>query len=288
MDEIALAVIGGSGVYDMDALADVEEIELETPFGPPSDTIVLGTLHGKRVAFLPRHGRGHRHSPTQVPYRANIWALKALGVPRIISINACGSMKERYAPRHVVIPDQIYDHTKQRPLTFFGQGLVAHISLADPYCEELRVLAGEAVQQAGATVHMGGTFVAIEGPRFSTKAESRIFRQWGVDVIGMTVMPEAALAREAEICYASIAHVSDYDVWHETEEAVSVEMLLETLAANAELAQNALRGLIAKLAAVERDCGCGSALAMALITQRDLIPAETKGKLAPIVGKYLG
>jgi 5'-methylthioadenosine phosphorylase len=287
MDEIALAVIGGSGVYDMDALADVEEIELETPFGPPSDTIVLGTLHGKRVAFLPRHGRGHRHSPTQVPYRANIWALKALGVPRIISINACGSMKERYAPRHVVIPDQIYDHTKQRPLTFFGQGLVAHISLADPYCEELRVLAGEAVQQAGATVHMGGTFVAIEGPRFSTKAESRIFRQWGVDVIGMTVMPEAALAREAEICYASIAHVSDYDVWHETEEPVTVEQVIAILHANAALSKRAIEVLVQSLPE-GRSCDCQNALAVALITQRDQIPPETVERLRPIVGKYLG
>jgi 5'-methylthioadenosine phosphorylase len=287
MNEIALSVIGGSGVYDMEALADVEEIRVDTPFGHPSDAIIVGTLHGKRVAFLPRHGRGHRLTPSQVPYRANIWALKALGVPRIISVNACGSMKERYAPRHVVIPDQIYDNTKQRPLTFFGQGLVAHISLADPYCEELRVLAGEAVQQAGATVHMGGTLVAIEGPRFSTKAESRIFRQWGVDLIGMTAMPEAALAREAEICYASIAHVSDYDVWHETEEPVTVEQVIEILHANAERSKRAIEVLVQKLPE-GRSCDCRNALAVALITQRDEIPPETVERLRPIVGKYLG
>jgi 5'-methylthioadenosine phosphorylase len=196
-------------------------------------------------------------------------------------------MKERYAPRHVVIPDQIYDNTKQRPLTFFGQGLVAHISLADPYCEELRVLAGDAVGEAGARVHMGGTFVAIEGPRFSTKAESRIFRQWGVDVIGMTAMPEAALAREAEMCYASIAHVSDYDVWHETEEPVTVEQVIEILHANAELSKRAIEGLVQRLPET-RTCECQDALAVALITQRDGIPPETVERLRPIVGKYLG
>jgi 5'-methylthioadenosine phosphorylase len=287
MSKVKLAVIGGSGVYDMEALTDVEERQITTPFGDPSDHIVVGTLSGKRIAFLPRHGRGHRLTPTEVPYRANIWALKSLGVERIISISACGSMKETYAPRHIVIPDQIYDNTKKRDYSFFGDGLVAHIGIAEPFCPHLRQVLFDAVKRAGGTVHMGGTFITIEGPRFSTRGESNIYRSWGVDIIGMTAVPEAQLAREAEICYATMAHVTDYDVWHETEEPVSVEALLATLAANTELAQNALRGVIAKLAATERDCECGSTLAAALITQRDLIPAETKEKLAPLVGKYL-
>ncbi len=286
MSEIELAVIGGSGVYDMEALVDVEEVRLETPFGPPSDAIVLGTLHGRRVAFLPRHGRGHRHSPSGVPYQANIWALKALGVERIVAINACGSMKERYAPGHIVIPDQIYDNTKLRPLSFFGEGLVAHISLADPYCPELSARVAEAAQQSGATVHVGGTFITIEGPRFSSRAESRIYRQWGVDIIGMTAVPEASLAREAEICYASIAQVSDYDVWHETEAPVTADQAMEILRANDRLAKGAIERLVQALPE-GRDCECQAALASALMTRLDQVPPEVVERLRPILARYL-
>jgi len=285
MSKVKLAVIGGSGVYDMEALTDIEERDIPTPFGNPSDTIVIGTLAGQRVAFLPRHGRGHRLTPSEVPYRANIWALKSLGVERIISVSACGSMKERYQPRHIVIPDQIYDNTKKRDYSFFGAGLVAHIGLAEPFCPHLRGLLYEAVKRAGGTVHMGGTFIVIEGPRFSTRGESNIYRSWGVDIIGMTAVPEAQLAREAEICYATMAHVTDYDVWHEEEEAVNVEMLIANLQANAALSKRAITELVPLLSA-ERPCDCGDTLATALITQRDLIPQETIERLGPIVAKY--
>jgi len=287
MSEVKLAVIGGSGVYDMEGLTGVEERRVATPFGDPSDTLVIGTLAGTRIAFVPRHGRGHRLTPTEVPYRANIWALKSLGIERIISISACGSMKETYAPRHIVIPDQIYDNTKKRNLSFFGDGLVAHISFAEPFCPQLRQVLCQAVQEAGGTVHMGGTFVTIEGPRFSTRAESRIYRSWGVDIIGMTAVPEAQLAREAEICYATMAHVTDYDVWHETEEAVNVQMLIDNLAANAALTKRAIAKLV-PLLTDDRPCDCGQTLATALITRRDRIPPAKIDQLRPIVGKYLG
>jgi 5'-methylthioadenosine phosphorylase len=285
MSEVKLAVIGGSGVYDMEALTDIEERYVPTPFGDPSDRIVIGTLSGVRIAFLPRHGRGHRLTPSEVPYRANIWALKSLGVERIISISACGSMKEKYAPRHIVIPDQIYDNTKGRDYTFFGKGLVAHISVAEPFCPHLRELLGQAVARAGGHVHMGGTFIVIEGPRFSTRGESNIYRSWDVDIIGMTAVPEAQLAREAEICYATMAHVTDYDTWHEEEEAVNVEMLIANLMANAALSKRT----IAELAPVlppERPCDCANTLSTALLTQRDVIPKETIAHLGPIVAKY--
>ena len=286
MAEIELAVIGGSGVYDMEALTDIEERYIPTPFGDPSDRIVIGTLAGKRIAFLPRHGRGHRLTPSEVPYRANIWALKSLGVERIVSISACGSMKEKYAPRHIVIPDQIYDNTKKRNYSFFGDGLVAHIGIAEPFCPHLRQLLYRAVQKAGGTVHDGGTFIVIEGPRFSTRGESNIYRSWGVDIIGMTAVPEAQLAREAEICYATMAHVTDYDVWHEEEEAVNVEMLIANLQANAALSKRAIMELL-PLLDNERPCDCGQALATAMITRRDLIPPEKIEQLGPIVAKYL-
>jgi len=282
-----IGVIGGSGLYQMDGLTDVEERTILTPFGDPSDAIIVGTLEGARVAFMARHGRGHRLTPSEVNYRANIFALKSLGVEQVISISACGSLREHLHPGEVVIPDQLFDFTKKREYTFFGNGLVSHVSVADPFCPRLSALVGDAVEEAGGTVHRGGCFITIEGPRFSTSGESHAYRAWGMDIIGMTTSPEAFLAREAEMCYAVMAHVTDYDVWHETEEAVNVEMLLETLAANAALAQNALRGLVAKLAAAERDCECGSALATALITQRDMIPKDLKKKLAPIVGQYL-
>jgi 5'-methylthioadenosine phosphorylase len=286
MSEVKLAVIGGSGVYDIEALTDIEERHISTPFGDPSDTIVIGTLSGKRIAFLPRHGRGHRLTPTEVPYRANIWALKSLGVERIISISACGSMKEKYAPRHIVIPDQIYDNTKRRDYSFFGDGLVAHIGIADPFCPHLRQVLYEAVKKAGGKVHMGGTFIVIEGPRFSTRGESHIYRSWGVDIIGMTAVPEAQLAREAEICYATMAHVTDYDVWHEEEESVNVKMLIANLMANAALSKAAITELVPRLGD-ERPCDCGSAVSTAIITSRDVIPKTKIEQLGPIVAKYV-
>ncbi len=285
MSKVKLAVIGGSGVYDIETLTDIEERHISTPFGDPSDSIVIGTLSGKRIAFLPRHGRGHRLTPSEVPYRANIWALKSLGVERIISISACGSMKEKYAPRHIVIPDQVYDNTKIRDYSFFGDGLVAHIGLADPFCPHLRQVLHEAVEKAGGTVHMGGTFIVIEGPRFSTRGESNIYRSWGVDIIGMTAVPEAQLAREAEICYATMAHVTDYDVWHEEEEAVNVEMLIANLMANAALSKTAITKLVPMLTD-ERPCDCGSAVSTAIITRRDVIPKAKIEQLGPIVAKY--
>lgn len=284
---IRIGIIGGSGLYQMEGLTDIEERRVWTPFGDPSDIIVIGTLEGVRVAFLARHGRGHRITPTEVNYRANIYALKVLGVEQVISISACGSLREHIHPGEIVIPDQVFDFTKRRAYTFFGRGLVAHIGVADPFCPRLSALLADAVEEAGGKVHRGGRFITIEGPRFSTKAESFTYRAWGMDIIGMTTSPEVFLAREAEMCYAVMAHVTDYDVWHETEEPVNVEMLLATLAANAQMAQRALRILVPRMAAAERTCECGSTLSTALITQRDLIPEQVKRDLAPIVGKYL-
>jgi len=288
MEKIRLGIIGGSGVYDIESLSDVHQARVTTPFGEPSDAIVIGTLSGVRTAFLPRHGRGHRISPTEVNSRANIYALKSLGVEYIVAVNACGSMREDYAPRHIVIPDQLFDNTRVRPRTFFGDGLVVHISFDEPYCPVLSDLVYEAVQQTGATVHRGGTFLIIEGPQFSTKGESRIYRQWGVDIIGMTALPEAKLAREAEICYAAIAHVTDYDVWHQTEQPVTVAMLIENLNANAAVTKQALALLAPRIAALaDRDCNCASALSTAIITPPELVPAQTKKNLALLVNKYL-
>ncbi len=286
MEPVRLGVIGGSGVYEMQALTDIEEVKPKTPFGTPSDAIVVGTLSGQRVAFLPRHGRGHRISPTELNSRANIFALKSLGVERIVAISACGSLREDYAPRHIVIPDQILDRTRQRPLTFFGGGLVVHISFAEPFCPDLSQALFEAVETTGATVHKGGAFVVIEGPRFSTKAESNVFRQWGMDIIGMTAVPEAQLAREAEICYACMAHVTDYDVWHESEETVTVEAVIKNLLANADVAKQSIQELVPALPE-ERTCDCQHALRDAVITNRDAIPERVKQDLAIMVGKYL-
>ena len=288
MERVTLGVIGGSGVYDVQALRDVEEVRITTPFGDPSDAIVVGTLSGVRVAFLPRHGRGHRITPSELNARANIYALKSLGVQYIVSVSACGSMREDYAPRDIVIPDQIFDRTKARPSTFFGNGLVVHVSFDEPFCLDFSELVYQAAKKTGTTVHKGGTLIVIEGPQFSTKAESRIYRQWGVDIIGMTALPEAKLAREAEICYATMAHVTDYDVWHETEEPVAVAMLLENLIANAAVTKQALAYLAPLVAGQgERSCNCASALATAIITQRDLIPEAVKKDLGLLVSKYL-
>ncbi len=286
LEQVKLAVIGGSGLYDMEALTDVTEYKLKTPFGDPSDAIVVGTLAGRRVGFLPRHGRGHRLLPTEVNARANIYALKLLGVERILSVSACGSLREEFAPRHIVIPDQLFDRTRGRALTFFGQGLVAHIGLAEPFCPHFSELVYAAAQQMGATVHKGATLVTIEGPRFSTKAESQAFRQWGFGIIGMTAIPEANLAREAEICYTCMAHVTDYDVWHVEEEPVTVAMVIERLLANVDISKQAITNLVATLPD-ERLCECQHALRDALITNWDVIPDRIKRDLAPIIGRYL-
>jgi 5'-methylthioadenosine phosphorylase len=288
MEQAILGVIGGSGVYDVEALADAKELEISTPFGNPSDVIVVGTLAGVPVAFLPRHGRGHRIMPTEVNSRANIYALKSLGVQYVVSISACGSMREDLKPRHIVIPDQVFDCTKARPSTFFGDGLVVHVSFDEPYCPVLSELVYQAVHQTSVTVHRGGTFLVIEGPQFSTKAESRIYRQWGVDLIGMTALPEAKLAREAEMCYAAMAHVTDYDVWHATEEPVTVAMLIDNLNANAAVTKQALTYLAPLVARqTERSCKCGSALSSAIMTRPELIPARVKKNLGLLLDKYL-
>ncbi len=281
-----LAIIGGSGLYDMEGLENTEQVNAKTPFGDPSAPITLGDLEGQRVAFLARHGIGHRLNPSEVNYRANVYALKSLGVTRVIGVSACGSLREAYAPGHIVIPDQLFDFTKDRERTFFSGGMVAHIDTAEPFCAETSQQAYDAVAKTGATVHQGGTFITIEGPRFSTKAESHLFRQWGMDIIGMTTSPEAYLAREAELCYAVIGHVTDYDVWHVSEEPVTVEMVIKTLNRNTEIAQQAVRNLARDLKP-ERECACSDALATAFITNPDVIPAKARQRLSLLVDDYL-
>lgn len=287
MRDIKLAVIGGSGVYQIEGLEDVEERAVSTPFGEPSDSLFVGTLSGRRIAFLPRHARGHRLMPTEVPSRANIYALKSLGVERIISISAVGSMREDFAPLDIVIPDQLFDRTRQRPGTFFGNGLVGHISFAEPFCPELNQVLYQAAKTAGAQVHNGGTMVVIEGPAFSTKAESRTYRQWGMDIIGMTALPEARLAREAEICYSAVAMVTDYDVWHEGHEAVTVEMVVQNLLRNAEMGKSILKSALPHVPAERTTCPCYNSLKDALITNPGAVPESTANKLDLLVGKYL-
>jgi 5'-methylthioadenosine phosphorylase len=271
----------------MEGLSNVDELAVSTPFGEPSDEIRVGTIEGVRVAFLARHGRGHRLLPTEVNYRANIFALKSLGVEQVIAVSACGSLRETMHPGEIVIPDQLFDFTKKREYSFFGDGLVAHIGSAEPFCPRLSLLVGEAAKAAGGSVHPHGRFITIEGPRFSTKGESFTFRSWGMDIIGMTTSPEAFLAREAEMCYAVMAHVTDYDVWHETEEEVTVEAVVRILQQNTALAQQAVRALVPQLAKVDRGCACDEALATAILTDRDVIPDGTKEKLGSIVEKYL-
>jgi 5'-methylthioadenosine phosphorylase len=286
VEAVTLAVIGGSGIYEIDGLTDIQEVNPATPFGQPSDAIVIGTLHGRRVAFLPRHGRGHRISPGELNSRANIFALKSLGTTQILSVSACGSLREDFAPRDVVIPDQVFDRTSGRSLSFFGNGLVAHISFAEPFCARLSNLVYDAVGSAGGRVHKGGAFVTIEGPRFSTKAESRVFRGWGMDIIGMTAIPEAQLAREAEMCYATMAHVTDYDVWHESEEPVTVEAIIENLTANAALARESIQTLVKSLP-VGFECSCQHALRDAILTRPEVVPDHLRRDLHLLVGKYL-
>lgn len=285
-EKISLAIIGGSGLYQMSGLEDTREVYPETPFGRPSAPIVIGTLEGVRVGFLARHGIGHHLMPTEVPYRANIYALKGLGAERVVSISACGSLREEYAPGEIVIPDQLFDFTRRRVFSFFGEGMVAHVSVADPFCPDLSEQLESAVRAVGGKVHRGGTMITIEGPRFSTRAESNVYRSWGMSLIGMTTSPEAFLAREAEMCYAVMAHVTDYDVWHVSEAPVTVEMVIQTLNRNTALAQEAVRYL-AKHLRPERQCACGQALATALITNPAVIPPQTRQNLDLLVGKYL-
>ncbi len=287
MSDVKIGVIGGSGLYNMDGLEDVEEVALSTPFGDPSDKYIVGTLEGQRVAFLPRHGRNHAISPTELNSQANIWGFKKLGVKYIIAVNACGSLREDYAPRHIVIPDQLFDRTRSRDLSFYKGGVVVHMSVANPFEPELETILYQSVKEAGGTVHKGGNFVIIEGPRFSTKGESNVFRRWGCDLIGMTTVPEAFLAREAEIAYATMAHVTDYDVWHESEEEVTVEAVIANLSANVAIAKASIRNAIAKLAA-EPDWPSHQALATAIISrrERDYVPADTWEKLELFIGKY--
>jgi 5'-methylthioadenosine phosphorylase len=285
-----LAVIGGSGLYQMDGLEDVQTLDIDTPFGKPSAPIVMGTLEGQRVAFLARHGIGHRITPTQIPYRANIYALKLLGATRVVSISACGSLREDYAPGSIVVPDQVFDLTHDRVRSFFGDGLVAHVSVADPYCPALTQQLYRAAKATGAITHRGGAFITIEGPRFSTKAESNVYRQWGMALIGMTACPEIFLAREAELCYATLAHVTDYDVWHVSEEPVTVEMVIHTLQQNTSHAQQAIRQLVRDLAAQESTppvCDCDQALAHAILTNPAAISPDMRQTLDLLVGKHL-
>ena len=283
---VALAVIGGSGLYEMAGFLNTQSVEVATPFGNPSSPVILGELDGVQIAFLARHGLGHHISPSEVNYRANIYALKSLGARRIISISACGSLREDYKPGDIVVPDNLFDFTRGRQRTFFGEGLVAHISVADPFCANLSGQLVQALQNTGVKPHRTGAMITIEGPRFSTKAESNVYRSWGMSLIGMTTSPEAFLAREAEMCYAVMAHVTDYDVWHIDEEPVTVEKVIEILHQNTHIAQMAIRNLV-HLVTEERTCPCESALANALITQSDRIPAATRQRLDLLIHKYL-
>jgi len=283
-----IGIIGGSGLYNMPGLQDTQEFDLNTPFGKPSAPVVVGTLEGVSLAFLARHGIGHSILPSEVNSRANIYALKTLGVERIISISAVGSLREDFAPGQIVIPDQLIDFTRRRPSSFFGEGLVAHISIPDPFCADLSAQLFTAVQNTKIeAVHRGGAMITIEGPRFSTRAESNIFRSWGLSLIGMTTSPEAFLAREAEMCYAVLAHVTDYDVWHISEEPVTVERVVEILNRNTQIAQHAVRNLAVQQRSHERSCTCDRTLADAILTHRDAIPAITLQRLDLLVKKYL-
>ena len=281
-----IAIIGGSGLYEMEGLTDVESVDIDTPFGRPSDAITLGTLEGARVAFLPRHGQGHRFNPSHIPVQANIYALKTLGVERIISVSAVGSLKEEFEPQHLVVPNQLIDRTRNRSNTFFENDMVVHIAFADPFCAHTSHMVVHAAQDLGVNVHPGGTMVVMEGPAFSTRAESFMYRSWGADLIGMTALPEAKLAREAEICYATMAWVTDYDCWRQGGETVTVEMIIGNLLKNVAASKDLLRNLIPRLNG-PRECPCATALKDAIITPQDRVPVELKRKLAPITGRYM-
>ncbi len=290
MPQATIGVIGGSGLYRMEGMTDVEEVAVQTPFGDPSDVITIGKVEGVPMAFLPRHGRGHRITPTEIPVRANIWALKSLGVEWVISVSAVGSLREHIPPRDLVIPDQLFDRTRSRVNTFYEGGIVVHCTFAEPFCTTLSELLLESAHELGdVRVHGGGTYVCIEGPLFSTKAESRVYRSWGMDIIGMTALPEAKLAREAELCYATIACVTDYDCWHGAEESVTVEMVIGNLSANVVNAQRILRS-VAKKIPTDRSantCECPHALATAIMTDHSKIPAEAREKYGLFMGKYI-
>ncbi len=287
MSEQVIGVIGGSGLYEMEGLSDIRSVAVETPFGAPSDEFITGVLDGVRMVFLPRHGKGHRLLPSEVNYRANIYGMKKLGVTRIISVSAVGSMKEEIAPGHIVIPDQFIDRTNAtRANTFFGNGVVAHVQFADPVCNELSGYLYEAASAAGATVHRGGTYICMEGPAFSTRAESNLYRSFGVSVIGMTNIPEAKLAREAEICYGVIALATDYDCWHESHDEVSVDAILAIIRQNVVMAKTIIGHAVKRIGA-ERTCPCSAALTYAIITDHGAIPAEARERLDLIIGKYL-
>jgi len=283
---IEIGIIGGSGLYDMAELTEREEQRITTPFGDPSGAYVIGTLRGTRVAFLPRHGVGHRILPSELNFRANIYGFKLLGVERILSASAVGSLKEEYKPLDIVVPDQFFDRTKGRISTFFGRGLVAHVAFAHPVCGDLSEVAAESAQAVGATVHRGGTYVNMEGPQFSTLAESKLYRSWGMDVIGMTNLQEAKLAREAEICYATLALVTDYDCWHPDHDSVTVDLIIANLMQNAVTAQKTIAEAVSRLSGA-RSCACKDALATAIITRPEHVPEQTKKELQPIVGKYM-
>jgi 5'-methylthioadenosine phosphorylase len=285
-EQADIGIIGGTGLYQMEGFTDVREVAVETPFGSPSDSLFVGTLEDKRVAFLARHGRGHRILPHELNFQANVFAMKRLGVQWILSVSAVGSLKEEYAPLHVVVPDQFIDRTRQRRSTFFGRGLVAHVAFANPFCRGLSRVVAEACGEAGATFHVGGTYVCMEGPQFSTRAESNLYRSWGADLIGMTNLQEAKLAREAEICYATLAMVTDYDCWHAEHAAVTAEQIIGNLGRNAATARAVLRAAVRRLP-IPRDCECESALRFALVTAAELVPDEMKRELQPIVGRYM-
>ncbi len=282
----AIGIIGGSGLYHMPGFEEQAEVKVATPFGDPSDSIVTGSLEGKQVAFLARHGRGHRLQPSELNFRANIYALKSLGVERILSVSAVGSLKEEHKPLEFVIPDQFFDRTRGRISTFFGNGVVAHITFADPVCPQLSKVVEQSCKSAGVAGKRGGTYLCMEGPAFSTRAESNVYRQWGMDVIGMTNLQEAKLAREAEICYVTLAVVTDYDCWHEAHDAVSVDEVIGNLLKNADNARLIVRDAVKNMPA-ERSCSCGSALQHAIITQKDQIPEEAKQRLKLLIGKYI-
>ena len=283
---VKIGVIGGSGLYEIAGMTNIEEVRPNTPFGEPSDTIIVGELDGESIAFLPRHGRGHNISPTEIPSRANIYALKSIGVEWIISVSAVGSLKEGIHPLDLVVPDQIIDRTKSRVNSFFDAGLVAHVSFAEPFCPILSNILYHAALDVGANVHQEGTYIAMEGPLFSTKAESNMYRSWGASIIGMTALPEAKLAREAEICYATLACITDYDTWHETEESVTINMALANLMLNADTAKKII-GLVAARIPEKRECGCAEALENAIITAPEKIPVRIKEDLELLIGKYI-
>jgi len=286
-EQAEIGIIGGSGLYEIEGFEDAREVAVETPFGAPSDRLMVGRLEGRSVAFLARHARGHRLLPSELNFPANVFAMKLLGVQAILSVSAVGSLKETYAPLHMVIPDQFVDRTRARKSTFFGRGLVAHVAFAHPFCPVLSATLAGACAEAGATFHRGGTYVCIEGPQFSTRAESELYRAWGMDLVGMTNLQEAKLAREAELCYATLAMVTDYDCWHPDHDSVTADQIIANLVKNAATAKAVLRAALRKLPAAPRACECGRALAQALVTSAELVPESVKRELAPIIGKYM-